>query len=133
MQPEPDAPLCLCFELDADFFYLIRSYAERTGLRAETVQRGKDIVNQVRRQQPAVLIFAIDHPGREAAFATLEELKANSNTQSLPAVVFSWIEDEESALERGADYFVRKPVMYADFLGALTTAGLRIGTKSIDA
>ena len=34
MQPNPDAPLCLCIELDADFFYLVRSYAERGGLRA---------------------------------------------------------------------------------------------------
>ncbi len=132
MQPELDAPLCLCIELDADFFYLIRSYAERSGLRAEIIQRGKDSVEQVRRQQPVVLIFAIDHPGRDAAFSILEELKSDPKTLSIPAIVFSWMEDEEFALERGADFFVRKPVMYADFTSVLTTAGASTGTTSLD-
>ncbi len=131
MQPELDAPLCLCIELDADFFYLIRSYAERSGLRAEMLQRGKDAVEQVRRQQPAVLIFAIDHPGRDAAFTILEELKSDPKTLPIPAVIFSWMEDEEFALERGADFFVRKPVMYADFSRVLTTAGANTGTNSL--
>jgi hypothetical protein len=124
MQPELDAPLCLCIELDADFFYLIRSYADRSGLRAEMLQRGKDAVEQVWIQQPAVLIFAIDHPGRDVAFTILDELKTDSKTLSIPVVVFSWMDDEESALERGADSFVRKPVMYADFLEALTSLGI---------
>ncbi len=132
MQPEPDAPLCLCVELDADFFYLIRSYAERSGLRAEMARRGEDVVEQVRQLQPAVLIFGIDHPGRDSAFATIEELKSDANTLSIPAVVFSWMEDEELALERGADFFVRKPVMYADFLGALTTVGISTRINPMD-
>jgi len=129
MQPEPDAPLCLCVELDADFYYLIRSYAERCGLRAEMAQRGTDVIDHVSKQHPAALVFEVDHPGRDTAFAKLGEIKSNPTTQSIPVVVFSWMEDEESALDRGADFFVRKPVMFADFLAALTKVGLCTGTN----
>jgi len=47
-------------------------------------------------------------------------------------LLFSWLDDEELALQKGADVYVRKPVMFADFLSALTTAGVCTGTNSID-
>jgi CheY-like chemotaxis protein len=132
MQPEPDAPLCLCVELDADFFYLIRSYAERGGLRAETVSHGTDVLEQAKTSHPAVIFMEVDHPTQQRSWSVLEAYKTDPTTKEIPVVIFSWLEDEGLALQKGVDFFLRKPVMFSDFLGALTTIGLCTGANSKD-
>jgi len=122
----------MCVELDADFFYLIRSFAERSGLSAEYVNRGMDALAQAKVSHPVVVFFEVDHPSQHPAWNVLEGLKADPVTRDIPVVLFSWLEDEQLALQKGADVFVRKPVMFADFLGALTTAGVCTGTNSMD-
>jgi CheY-like chemotaxis protein len=130
MQPNPDAPLCLCIELDADFFYLVRSYAERGGLRAEPVSRGTDAVDQAKMTKPAVIFLEIDRPTQQRSWDVLAALKSEQAVKDIPVVVFSWLEEEEVAIQKGADVFVRKPVMFSDFLDVLISFGLCTGANS---
>jgi CheY-like chemotaxis protein len=133
MQNDPfPVNTCMCVELDSDFFYLIRSFAERSGLRAEYINRGTDALAQARLSRPVVVFLEADHPSQHPAWNVLAGLKADPVTQEIPVVLFSWLDDEELALQKGADVYVRKPVMFADFLSALTTAGVCTGTNSID-
>jgi len=39
-------------------------------------------------------------------------------------ILFSWLDEEETALDKGVDIYVRKPIMYADFLRALVSVGI---------
>jgi CheY-like chemotaxis protein len=125
--------LCLCVELDADFFYLIQSYAERSGLRAEIIQRGSEVVEKTLSTHPAMIFLESDHPAEMPAWEVLQALKAHPETQAIPTLVFSWLDEEDIALGKGADVFVRKPVMLADFQDALSSAGIEFRTKDVDA
>jgi len=40
-------------------------------------------------------------------------------------ILFSWLNEEDQALRAGASVYVRKPVMYVDFVDALAVAGIR--------
>jgi putative two-component system response regulator len=115
---------CMCVDLDPDFFYLMQTFAERSGLRAVLVHRARQALEFARGQKPAVVFLEIDQPAEMSAWEVLRALKADQATQSIPVVIFSWVNEEEHALEEGADVYVQKPVMYADFIDALAVAGI---------
>ncbi len=123
---------CLCVELDPDFFYLIRSYAERSGLQAAHANRGQDALLLVKRDPPTIVFLEADRPAELSAWEILKVLKSDQSTRSIPVVLFSWMDEEERALEEGADVFVQKPVMYVDFTDALSVAGVSQGSQNID-
>jgi CheY-like chemotaxis protein len=114
----------MCVELDPDFFYLMQSFAERSGLRAVHVSRGHDALPAARGERPAVVFLEADSPAEMPAWEVLKALKADEATHTIPVVVFSWINEEEHAMEEGADVYVQKPVMYVDFIDALAVAGI---------
>jgi CheY-like chemotaxis protein len=116
---------CLCVELDPDFFYLIRSYAERSGLSAIQIDHAGEALAAALREQPLVVFLEPEHNPERAAWDVLRELKAGAETAAIPVVFFSWLNDEEKALQAGANVYVRKPVMYVDFVDALAEAGIR--------
>ncbi len=115
---------CMCVELDPDFYYLMQTFAERSGLRAAHVHRSREALEFARCQKPAVVFLEADRPAEMSAWEVLKALKTDQATQAIPVVVFSWVNEEERALEGGADVYVQKPVMYADFIDALAVAGV---------
>jgi CheY-like chemotaxis protein len=124
--------LCLCVELDADFYYLIRSYAERSGCRTELINRTSEVMQKARTSSPVVFFLEQDHPIEAPLWELLSEIKGDPSTKNIPVILFSWLDDEESAIEGGVDVFVRKPVMYADFKEALASAGVSSRTDRVD-
>jgi CheY-like chemotaxis protein len=126
MSPLSDTvPTCLCVALDPDFFYLIQSYAGRCGMRALHVARGGDALAMAKQEKPAVVCLEPEHHADRSAWEVLGALKAQAETQAIPVILFSWLEEEEKARASGAAVYVRKPVMYVDFLEALADAGVR--------
>lgn len=119
------SPTCLCVELDPDFYYLIQSYAGRSGLRAAHVGRGVETLSAVHQIRPAVICLEPEHHADETAWEVLRALKADPLAAAIPVILFSWLEEEEKARVAGAAVYVRKPVMYVDFLDALAAAGFR--------
>jgi CheY-like chemotaxis protein len=82
--------------------------------------------------KPAVIFLEIDSPAQQRSWDVLAALKTDMALKEIPVVVFSWLEEEGVAMQKGADVFVRKPVMFLDFLDALTSFGLCTGTYSND-
>jgi len=80
---------CMCVELDPDFFYLMQSFAERCGLRAIHVNRGKDSVKLVKHERPTVIFLETDSPAEMPAWDVLRALKADNTTRDIPVVLFS--------------------------------------------
>jgi CheY-like chemotaxis protein len=129
-QNTPDVKTCMCVELDPDFFYLMQSFAERSGLRAMHVSRGQEAVQLARHERPTVVLLEADHPAEMSAWEVLRALKTDQVTCEIPVVLFSWVNEEEHAIEEGADVYVQKPVMYVDFIDALAVAGICQGNTN---
>ncbi len=123
-QEAPLLPLGLCIALDADFYYLIRSYAQRSGMRTEYLPQGSESLTRAHELQPAVVFLEYDQPAEVSIWEIVSQLKSDPVVQNIPVVVFSWLEEEENALEKGVDIFVRKPIMYADFQEILVSLGI---------
>ena len=64
-------------------------------------------------------------PRRQYRLGGAADVKSGSQAAPIPIILFSWLEDEEKARAAGAAVYVRKPVMYVDFLDALAAAGFR--------
>ena len=124
-----DVKMCMCVELDPDFFYLMQSFAERSGLRAVHVSRGQEAVQLAKHERPTVVFLEADHPAEMSAWEVLRAFKSDQATREIPVVLFSWVNEEEHAIEEGADVYVQKPVMYVDFIDALAVAGICKGNS----
>lgn len=116
----------LCVDLDEDFFYLIRSYSERSGFQAIAIQRGWESLETARDVHPELIVLEADHWTNSPAWEFIRRMQSDPEMHEIPVIVFSWLDDEEAALEKGADVFVRKPVMLTDFQDALGSAGICI-------
>jgi len=117
---------CLCVEFDPDFFYLIQSYAERSGLRAVHLPYSADALNTIQNEKPAVICLDGDKPSQCSAWDVLQKLKQDVLVSAIPVVFFSWLNEEKHALQEGADVYVQKSVMYVDFVDGLAMAGVLV-------
>lgn len=123
-QEAPLTPMGLCISLDPDFYYLIRSYAQRSGIRTEHVPKTHEYLTKAQNIQPAVVFLEYNQPSERSVWEVVEQLKSDPDLQNVPVVVFSWLDEEEYALEIGVDVFVRKPIMYANFQEVLVSLGI---------
>jgi CheY-like chemotaxis protein len=114
---------CLCIDLDADFYYLMQSYAQRSKfLRLEA--RPDQEADPDLTQRPDVIFLEADNTAGQKSWDKLHALKVDTQTRQIPVILFSWLAVEARALEEGADAFLQKPVMYADLLDALALVGI---------
>ena len=130
MDSSPVKRTCMCVELDSDFYYLIQKYAERSGLSALLVSRGAEALQLAKKVRPNLICLEPEQGADRSAWEVLAALKSDSETAAIPVILFSWLNEEEQALKAGADVYVKKPVMYVDFTGALEVAGIRLENQS---
>lgn len=90
----------------------------------EYVGRGSEAMERIQAALPSIIFLESDHPTEMPVSKILEDLKLNPKTQMIPVALFSWLDAEAPAIEKGADIYIRKPVMYADFQTALQLAGI---------
>jgi len=114
----------MCVGLDPDFFYLIQNYAQRSGLSAVHTNLTTDLLVCIKRERPVVLFMEPEQLVDRTAWKILRTIKADPEIAGIPVILFSWLDEEDQALEAGVDVFVKKPVMYANFLDALAVAGV---------
>ena len=115
---------CICIAFDPDFYYLIQSYAERSGMNAVLVSCTGDLLERMKDDPPAVICLEPEQLLDETAWDVLAEIKADREMAKIPVILFSWLDEADRAVEAGADVYVKKPVMYIDFIDALSVAGL---------
>jgi CheY-like chemotaxis protein len=131
-QAFPSEKRFLCVDLDEGFFYLIRSYSERSGCLAYSLARGKESLEHIKQTPPDVFILEADDWNNDPAWEFIKWIQDDKELRSIPILLFSWLDDEETALEKGADFFVRKPVMLANFQDALNSVGICIERPSLE-
>jgi CheY-like chemotaxis protein len=109
---------------DSSFCYLMRRYAKKSMHRAVFAYLGEEALALARREKPAVVVLEVGRPGT-MGWSVLRELRADQVTRDIPVVLCSWGDEGEQGLEEGADVCLRKPILYEDFLTALTDIGIQ--------
>ena len=123
-QEPPPLKNCLCVDLDPDFYYLLQSYAQRSKFLMIWTSQGQQALKLVQSQPMDVILMEADVTRGSPPWDILHALKADEATKTIPVVIFSWLAVEEASLAEGADVFVQKPVMYADFIDVLALVGV---------
>jgi chemotaxis family two-component system response regulator PixH len=106
-----------------DFCYLMQRYAQQSLHRTLSAFRNEDILALAHREKPAAIVLEVGLPGT-AGWTLLSALKRDPSTNRIPVVLCSWLEDEDLGLNQGADVYLRKPVLYEQFLEALGVVGI---------
>ena len=119
---EYPAALVLLIDRNLAFGYLIGRYSERSGLRFVRSD-GATAFSAATAFQPAVMVITMRTP---ASWTLLHQLRTDGRTRAIPLVLCSALVDHERAWHEGASIWLRKPVMYSDFLVALASAGLSV-------
>jgi two-component system response regulator len=81
---------------------------------------------EARAPLPAVMILDLNLP-RVPGFEVLRRVRANPRTRLLPTVILTTSVDDRDLIEGyslGANAYVRKPVIFEDFVAAARTLGL---------
>jgi urea transport system substrate-binding protein len=109
---------------DSSFCYLMRRYANKSTHRIVFAYSGEEALALAWRETPAVVVLEVGRPGT-MGWSVLQALRADQVTRDIPVVLCSWWDEEEQGLEEGADVYLRKPILYEDFLTALADVGIK--------
>jgi len=109
---------------DTDFSYLMQRYVRQSGCQMLVVPLSADILTLVCQKRPEVVILEADAP-EAVGWEIVRRLKADDTTREIPVVVCSWSDEQEQSLTEDAADYLRKPVLYDDFLRVLGEIGVR--------
>ena len=114
------APACIVMivGVDSDFVYLMQYYAKKSGCQAIVAPPEGETLGLAKQRNPELIVLEADLADA-IGWDVLRSLKADPATQRIPVAVCSWLDDEESELAEGAAIYLKKPILYADFLAAL--------------
>jgi CheY-like chemotaxis protein len=113
-------PAALIVEDDMTCVYLWQRYMQRSGFRAISTQEGKGALDMARKEKPDLVVLDVMLPDIDG-WEVLQALKADPSTCDIPVLICSALREEKRSLARGADGYLQKPVLYEDFLEALSS------------
>src|SRR5574341_1143330 len=109
----------LIVEDDADILELLASILTFRGYRVVTARNGREGLDAIQQERPAVVIADIMMPKLDG-FGLVHSIRLNPETRDIPVVFITATyvapEDREFALNIGATRFIQKPVDFEDFL-----------------
>jgi signal transduction histidine kinase len=106
---DPQLPVVLVVENDEATLLLYDKFLQASGfqlLPARTVRQARELLRDIR---PQAVILDILLPG-EDAWPLLAELKGQQESQDIPIVVVTTVEDQRKGLALGADAYYVKPI-----------------------
>lgn len=113
----------LIVEDDPDILKLLDAMLTFQGYRVVTARNGREGLDAVRKEHPALIIADIMMPKLDG-FGLVHRLRLDPDTRSIPVVFITATyvapEDKEFALTIGATRFLQKPVDLEKFLGTIT-------------
>ena len=113
----------LIVEDDPDILKLLDTTLTFRGYRVITAHNGKEGLEVVQGERPAIVIADIMMPKLDG-FGLVHRLRINPETRDIPVVfitaTYVAAEDREFALNIGATRFIQKPVDLEDFLRMIT-------------
>ena len=108
---------------DLHFCYLMRRYVRESAHPLLFAGPDEKALDLAQREKPATIVLEaglLDARGRQM----LTSLKTNDKTCEIPVIMCSWHDEGAEKPEPGADVYLRMPILYGDFLAALTNLGL---------
>ena len=109
----------LMIDDDSDHLRLCRLILERNGYRVRTLSKTKEALDATIAFKPDMVFMDHFMPGTSGIEIT-GILKSNADTKHIPVVYLSSIDDiDVKAKEAGADFFIKKPFQFVDFLGTI--------------
>ena len=109
----------LIVEDDPDILKLLSTTLTFKGYRVVTMRNGKDALEAVHHERPAIIITDIMMP-RLDGFGLVHRLRIDPTLRNIPVIFITATyvtpEDKEFALNIGATRFIQKPVDLDDFL-----------------
>ncbi len=94
---------------EANIRELLRQELAEAGYRVIEAADGPEALEKARRERPDLIILDVMMPG-VSGFDVTSVLKADEQTQEIPILILSIIEDRERGLRLGADAYLTKPV-----------------------
>ena len=112
----------LIVEDDPDILKLLHTTLKFRGYRVITARNGREGLEALRKERPAVVIADIMMPKLDG-FGLVHRLRLNPETRDIPVVFITATyvtpEDKEFALNIGATRFLQKPVDLEEFLATI--------------
>jgi len=108
---------------NAHFCYLMQRYIRKSMFRHLFSTLGDEALALAQREKPKAIVLEVERPGT-SSWQILRALKGHPDTQSIPVVLCSWHDESKQGLEAGANACLRLPILYEDFLAALTHTGV---------
>jgi len=108
---------------DASFCYLMRRYALKSAHPIVFAYLGEDALALAQRENPAAIVLEVGSPGT-MGWSVLRMLRSHQATCHIPVVLCSWLDQEDNSMAEDADVYLRKPILYEDFLAALAAIGI---------
>lgn len=105
----------------------MRRYVKKSANKILFAYVGEDALALAKREQPSAVILEVDQPNT-GGWAVLRALKECPLTSSIPVILCSWLDEEKRGLEAGANIYLRKPILYEDFVEALCDIGVIHGS-----
>jgi len=120
----PDSKTILIAATDPNIIYLLQRYAEASGFHAAHCGFGDNLIKLARQVHPVLVVLQIEPP--ESAWQqSLKMLKAEPDTECIPIIAYSCVDEMISRPVNGIASILQKSVLYSDFLKALERAGVR--------
>jgi CheY-like chemotaxis protein len=123
MDQRADTSSIMVIGSDSHFCYLMRRYVSESFHNVIFAYLGDDALALAQKEIPAAIILEVDQPDTRG-WDLLKTLKANLNTQNIPVVLCSWLDDDQRGIEEGADACLRKPILFSDFKRVLSLIGI---------
>ena len=115
----PEQGYLLIVEDDLDILKLLATTLEFSGYRVVTARNGREALDVVQQEHPAIVIADIMMPKLDG-FGLVHRLRISPKTRSIPVVfitaTFVSRDDREFALNIGATRFIQKPLDLDEFL-----------------
>jgi CheY-like chemotaxis protein len=108
-QADPGAPLVLVVEDDVHIATVLRTYLEAEGYRVETAADGHEAIQAARALMPFAITLDISLPKLDG-WSVLNVMKRDPETESIPVVVVSIVDNRDFGLVLGATEYLVKPI-----------------------
>jgi CheY-like chemotaxis protein len=119
----PDSARIMVIGTDMHFCYLMRRYVRESDHPLLFATLGEEALDLAQRERPALIVMEAGHPDSRS-LQVVRSLKSNQATCQIPIVFCSWLDEDISNRETGADICLRMPVLYSDFLDVLYSLGI---------
>ncbi|WP_101757429.1 ATP-binding protein [Oceanicoccus sp. KOV_DT_Chl] len=106
---DPNAITVLAIDDDPVALALTERFLHRGNYKTLLAENGKKGIELAQQQQPDIILLDLMMPGVDG-WTVLSLLKENPNTQNIPTILLSMLDEQKLGLEMGAVDYLRKPI-----------------------